>query len=210
MTAAADYNPPNVHNDHNNMETMVELQINKINSISSPISPSSKDTIDLDNDEELKQEELKEGDDDTGNNENNNNNKKVKFEAKIELNQVNTLDAMEKDIEKHKNVLTPRHKKQGTGLRRRAFTANTGLNELISHPMSYQAQMIEGPGFYIMGIIDILQEYTWAKRIERFAKVFIKCVDGYGISCIEPTIYRKRFLAKMLQIGIGRKSLQYQ
>jgi len=114
--------------------------------------------------------------------------------------ELNTLEKMETDITKFREDggLSPSKK------RRRAFTAGTGLIELSTHPLSFQARLIEGPGFYIFGIIDIFQEYTWEKKVERFFKVFIQCIDGYGISCIEPTLYRKRFLAKMLQIGIGR------
>ena len=112
---------------------------------------------------------------------------------------------MKRDFSQLEDKFSPRHKKgKKNSVRRRAFTAGTGLAELSSHPMAYQTRMIEGPGFYIFGIIDILQEYNVEKKIERFFKVFVKCVDGYGISCIEPSMYRKRFLAKMLQIGIGR------
>merc|ERR1712048_241580 len=116
---------------------------------------------------------------------------------------LNTMNAMKKDLKN--DELEAKFSPRGVAeVRRRAFTAGTGIAELISHPMAYQSHMIEGPGFYVMGIIDILQEYNWEKKIERFFKVFVQCIDGYGISCIEPTLYRKRFLAKMLQIGIGR------
>jgi len=125
---------------------------------------------------------------------------------KSELLDVNTMSQMKEDFDALGGKLSPKPgKKRESGLRRRrAFTANTGLQQLSDFPSAYQSRMIEGPGFYAMGIIDILQEYNFEKKIERFFKVYIKCVDQFGISCISPTMYRKRFLAKMLQIGIGR------
>ena len=36
--------------------------------------------------------------------------------------------------------------------------------------------------------------------MERIYKVYALCKDEYGISCIEPVSYRRRFLAKMLQV----------
>lgn len=63
--------------------------------------------------------------------------------------------------------------------------------------------MIEGPGFYCFGIIDVLQDYNWAKKLEHFAKVYLLCKDKYGISCVNPSLYRNRFLAKMADIGIA-------
>mmetsp|Transcript_87107 Transcript_87107/g.106835 ORF Transcript_87107/g.106835 Transcript_87107/m.106835 type:complete len:199 (+) Transcript_87107:3-599(+) len=89
-------------------------------------------------------------------------------------------------------------------MRQQAFTLNNGLKTVANDRNTFAAKTIEGPGFYSFGIIDILQEYNFQKKLERFFKVHIRCKDGYGISCIEPNIYRKRFLAKMLQIGIGR------
>merc|ERR1712176_1429137 len=60
--------------------------------------------------EELKQEELKEGDDTTNN--------------KSDLIDLNTMSAMQKDFNKLENKLSPRNKKgSNNGLRRRAFTA---------------------------------------------------------------------------------------
>ena len=202
-TIGGSYKPPSSDDNDNDKQQQpnIELQITKNNN----------NNNNEEENEELKQEELKEGDDITGvNNDNNNKNEKNNNQdhgkSKSDFLDLNTLKAMEKDFSKLGDKFSPRNKggKDGNKLRRRAFTAGTGLAELSSHPMAYQSRMIEGPGFYIMGIIDILQEYNFEKKIERFFKVFVKCVDAYGISCIEPSMYRKRFLAKMLQIGIGR------
>jgi 1-phosphatidylinositol-4-phosphate 5-kinase len=56
-----------------------------------------------------------------------------------------------------------------------------------------KALMVDGPGFYYAGIIDILQEWNWKKRIERYFKVYLKRLDGNGLSAIQPTIYAQRF-----------------
>ena len=66
-----------------------------------------------------------------------------------------------------------------------------------------QAQVIEGPGIYYMGIIDALQGYTWKKRLETMFKAYIKGSDADGISCVEPTKYRKRFMNYMENIMIS-------
>jgi 1-phosphatidylinositol-4-phosphate 5-kinase len=56
-----------------------------------------------------------------------------------------------------------------------------------------QARIVEGPGMYYFGIIDILQEYNLVKRIERWFKIYIKFEDGMGLSAIGPDIYCERF-----------------
>jgi len=66
------------------------------------------------------------------------------------------------------------------------------MNEMkkkrIPHARSYQheppffqaeeggikATIVEGPGAYYMGIIDILQEYDTQKKFERLAKVYLR------------------------------------
>lgn len=61
-------------------------------------------------------------------------------------------------------------------------------------------QVIEGPGLYFMGIIDILQEYNTEKQLERFAKIACLCKDKEGISCIPPEAYATRFINKIADI----------
>lgn len=55
-----------------------------------------------------------------------------------------------------------------------------------------RAEMVEGPGTYYMGIIDVLQRWTWIKRLERFFKVYVKLLDGEGLSAVSPTPYCQR------------------
>lgn len=59
------------------------------------------------------------------------------------------------------------------------------------------ASEIFGPGTYYMGMIDILQKWTWGKRGERFIKSVVLGKDGDGISAVGPAAYRTRFLEAM-------------
>ncbi|KAJ1432976.1 hypothetical protein B484DRAFT_429674 [Ochromonadaceae sp. CCMP2298] len=56
-----------------------------------------------------------------------------------------------------------------------------------------RARAVEGPGTYYVGIIDILQEWNFAKQMERFLKVYFKGYEGDGLSAIEPMQYSERF-----------------
>ena len=128
-------------------------------------------------------------------------------EIQSELNSIDTLDVeFKNEINEGKGI----HKHYNKQLiKRKAISIKQNINEINGYPNSFQANRIEGPGFYIMGIIDILQDYNWNKKMEHYFKVFFRCKDKYGISCIQPNLYQKRFLAKMLQIGIGRNTNEY-
>lgn len=56
-----------------------------------------------------------------------------------------------------------------------------------------RARLVEGPGTYYIGIIDVLQEWNFKKKMERFLKINVKRYDGDGISAIEPISYSERF-----------------
>ena len=86
--------------------------------------------------------------------------------------------------------------------RERAGTYHSVKMEVGDDDTAIMAQMIEGPGIYYLGIIDILQRWNAAKRIERVFKVHFRCMNKDGISCVEPRYYRQRFLRKMERIGI--------
>ncbi|OWZ05697.1 Phosphatidylinositol-4-phosphate 5 kinase [Phytophthora megakarya] len=63
-----------------------------------------------------------------------------------------------------------------------------------------KSQRVFGPGYYYVGIIDILQTWTLQKRLERFWKVDIQQKDGEGLSAIDPVRYQRRFEAKLREI----------
>nr|CCA14757.1 phosphatidylinositol 4phosphate 5kinase (PIPKD3/GPCRPIPK) putative [Albugo laibachii Nc14] len=64
----------------------------------------------------------------------------------------------------------------------------------------YLACAVVGPDYYTFGIIDILQTWTWKKRLERWWKIQILQCDENGISAAPPRQYAERFQRKMQQI----------
>ncbi|KDO35728.1 hypothetical protein SPRG_00503 [Saprolegnia parasitica CBS 223.65] len=68
------------------------------------------------------------------------------------------------------------------------------------------ANTVVGPAYYHLGVIDILQTWTFQKRMERFLKINLRRVDGDGLSAIEPERYKKRFQLKMADM-LGVKEL---
>eukprot|EP00644_Phytophthora_capsici_P007781 jgi/Phyca11/536734/estExt2_fgenesh1_pg.C_PHYCAscaffold_610038 len=63
-----------------------------------------------------------------------------------------------------------------------------------------KSKRVFGPGYYYVGIIDILQTWTLQKKLERFFKVDIQQKDGEGLSAIDPVRYQRRFEAKLREI----------
>ena len=60
-----------------------------------------------------------------------------------------------------------------------------------------------GPAHYYMGVIDVLQEWTWAKRAERSVKSAVGVVYGWdvaGISAVPPEQYKGRFQLRVQDI----------
>lgn len=58
------------------------------------------------------------------------------------------------------------------------------------------AAVVEGPGTYYMGIIDVLQQWNWEKKLERFFKVYFKWMDPDGLSAVPPQQYVDRFMKR--------------
>ncbi|RYG51674.1 hypothetical protein EON67_02880 [archaeon] len=61
-----------------------------------------------------------------------------------------------------------------------------------------RATIVEGPGVYYMGIIDILQRYSWIKRMERFFKTRVLWRAGKGVSAMAADDYALRFRARVV------------
>jgi 1-phosphatidylinositol-4-phosphate 5-kinase len=55
-----------------------------------------------------------------------------------------------------------------------------------------QVSRVVGPDSYQMGIIDFQQEWSLSKKFERYMKIYFYGQDPYGLSAIEPEIYRDR------------------
>lgn len=60
------------------------------------------------------------------------------------------------------------------------------------------AAAVEGPTMYLMGLIDVLQGFTWGKRLERALKRFVMCRAGHGISALPAPEYAARFRARVI------------
>lgn len=66
------------------------------------------------------------------------------------------------------------------------------------------ATSVSGPSLYHFGIIDILQQWTFEKKMERFYKVNFKRKDPDGVSAMPPKPYKFRFQQRMSRIfGLG-------
>ncbi|TDH69989.1 hypothetical protein CCR75_000862 [Bremia lactucae] len=63
-----------------------------------------------------------------------------------------------------------------------------------------KSRRVFGPGYYYVGVIDILQTWTLQKRMERFWKVTVQQKDGNGLSAMDPIRYQRRFEAKLREI----------
>jgi hypothetical protein len=64
---------------------------------------------------------------------------------------------------------------------------------LTAHKGGLMASVVEGPSVYYMGLIDVLQRYSWRKRMERFVKTRLLCRSAEGISAVPPRAYARRF-----------------
>ena len=72
------------------------------------------------------------------------------------------------------------------------------LRDDTIYRLPYKARQIEGPGLFYLGIIDYLQKYTFAKKVERFYKRFLRCYDKQGISDVPPRDYCDRFVERVI------------
>lgn len=93
----------------------------------------------------------------------------------------------------------------GFSVRSLNLTDSDGNTHGRSHPPRTKKTMcrskrIFGPGYYYVGLIDILQTWTLKKRLERFWKVNVQQCDADGLSAIDPAVYQRRFDAKLREI----------
>ncbi len=67
-----------------------------------------------------------------------------------------------------------------------------------THDGGLRAAVVEAPSIYYIGIIDVLQEWTWGKWAERWAKVLCMWRASTGVSAIPPPEYAERFRARVV------------
>lgn len=58
------------------------------------------------------------------------------------------------------------------------------------------------PVLFYFGVIDILQRWTWSKRLERFAKIMFRCVERAGLSAVQPAAYQARFRDRVIDMVV--------
>ncbi|GLE03863.1 hypothetical protein PINS_up012774 [Pythium insidiosum] len=78
-----------------------------------------------------------------------------------------------------------------------------GVEKLVEPPPRRsirKSERVLGPGYYYIGIIDILQQWTTQKKLERFWKVTVQRADPDGLSAIDPVAYQARFEDKLREI----------
>eukprot|EP01035_Chromulina_nebulosa_P017917 gene17917-23537_t len=57
-----------------------------------------------------------------------------------------------------------------------------------------QVSRVVAPEAYYLGIIDYQQKWNFKKKLERFFKIHFKGADPNGLSAIEPSVYKDRFI----------------
>ena len=74
------------------------------------------------------------------------------------------------------------------------------VDEKSAEDFMMRARCVVGPEYFFMGVIDMLQEWTMRKKMERLAKIVFRGVEGDGLSAIHPEAYKKRFQTKITAI----------
>ena len=69
----------------------------------------------------------------------------------------------------------------------------------MQHRGGLRAVIVEGPGLYYMGIIDVLQTYTWEKWLENLVKTRLLLQSPQGLSAVRPDAYAARFRSRVIQ-----------
>lgn len=64
----------------------------------------------------------------------------------------------------------------------------------------FASRVVTGPGLYYVGVVDVLQTWSTAKRIESVVKRVWNWSNREGISCISPEKYAPRFQKKMHRV----------
>jgi hypothetical protein len=76
------------------------------------------------------------------------------------------------------------------GVQRQLFPLSPQAGDCV------HACAVEGPGRFYLGLIDLLQTWTWGKWLEFRLKTLLLRLDGRGISAVEPGYYRQRFMQR--------------
>ncbi|KAF4042906.1 Phosphatidylinositol-4-phosphate 5-Kinase [Phytophthora infestans] len=86
----------------------------------------------------------------------------------------------------------------GTG--RGCYCSSTSKKSV--HPFAHGGMSVDevhGPGLYYLGLIDILQQWNFRKRVEHFVRVYLLMQDRHGISVVNPRQYADRFQQRVIK-----------
>jgi hypothetical protein len=89
-------------------------------------------------------------------------------------------------------------------------TPKMTTSQMLTYRGGLEAAVCQGPGIYYVGIIDILQQWNLAKKLERILKGYILRKDPNGISCVPPEQYQKRFMNKMHEITVSDRDFFHE
>ena len=93
----------------------------------------------------------------------------------------------------------------GAGAATGSATATTAGGAVTDEqgPLVFHAAPADGAAVYYVAIVDLLQTWTLAKRIERWVKLTLCCRCGAsaaGMSAVEPSHYARRFVRMIERI----------
>jgi len=71
----------------------------------------------------------------------------------------------------------------------------------IDGPLIGHFELVDGSKG-VIGVIDILQQYTWRKKLERYVKIYLLCNELEGVSVADPSFYANRFMNKMRKVFV--------
>ncbi|TDH67654.1 hypothetical protein CCR75_002844 [Bremia lactucae] len=107
--------------------------------------------------------------------------------------------AMSEPVMKRK-ASKPREYPKNHGCNGRTASNTSSSGRRLPRSGMRMANTVVGPAYYHLGVIDILQTWTFQKRMERLFKIVFRGVDGDGLSAIPPKLYQARFQLKMADI----------
>ncbi|CAH0479628.1 unnamed protein product [Peronospora belbahrii] len=106
--------------------------------------------------------------------------------------------------ESHSSSFTRNRSSSGGIPNSRGCNCSSGTNG-AKKPLHYLAHEgmsvdeVHGPGLYYLGLIDILQQWNFRKRVEYFIRVYLLLQDRHGISVANPRQYADRFQQRVVK-----------
>ncbi|RMX69451.1 hypothetical protein DD238_003725 [Peronospora effusa] len=86
----------------------------------------------------------------------------------------------------------------------RGCKCSPGINGVKKplHHLAHEGMSVDevhGPGLYYLGLVDILQQWNFRKRVEYFVRVYLLLQDRHGISVANPRQYADRFQQRVVK-----------